>query len=59
MNRRLAFNAVLCLLAARAIPAAAKGPTLVTPLKKSKAEWKGLLTPDRYSVLFEQRQFCL
>lgn len=54
MNRRRFFDALTGLIAAAALPAAGKSAAEVAPLRKSKAEWKGLLPADRYAVLFEE-----
>ena len=54
MNRRRFLDALTGLFALSALPAAGKGPAAVAPLKKSKAQWKGLLPADRYAVLFEE-----
>ena len=51
MDRRRFIAAVSALAA---LPAAAKEAGAVTPLVKTKAEWKGLLPQDRYRVLFEE-----
>lgn len=51
MNRRQFIGKVAWLGVAAALPALAKG---ISPLVKSKAEWKALLPRDRYRVLFEE-----
>ena len=54
MNRRRFFDAVTGLIAATALSAPGKGVAAVSPLAKSKSEWKALLPPDRYAILFEE-----
>ncbi len=54
MNRRLFLTGLSGLFATVAWPAAAKESSSVTPLNKSKPEWKALLPTDRYGVLFEE-----
>jgi peptide-methionine (R)-S-oxide reductase len=54
MNRRYFFTALSGFIVAAAFPAAGKESSSVTPLKKSKADWKALLPPNRYEVLFEE-----
>ena len=41
-------------MAAAPFPASSAPAIKVTPLKKSKAEWKSLLESDRYAILFEE-----
>lgn len=53
MNRRRFLDALTGLFALSALPAAGKDPA-VAPLRKAKAEWKGLLPANRYAVLFEE-----
>jgi peptide-methionine (R)-S-oxide reductase len=47
------FGAPLLASAACAEPQAQAKPAAVPPLKKSKKEWKQLLTREQYDVLFE------
>ncbi|MFN0040456.1 MAG: peptide-methionine (R)-S-oxide reductase MsrB [Burkholderiales bacterium] len=51
MNRRQLLASIPCLFIG--LPALAKEKT-VTPLKKPKSEWKALLPPMSYDVLFEE-----
>jgi peptide-methionine (R)-S-oxide reductase len=54
MNRRRFFTGLSALFVSAAFPAAGKESSSVTPLNKSKSEWKALLPADRYAVLFEE-----
>jgi len=54
MTRRTFLTGLSGLLVAGALPAAGKETYAVTPLTKSKSDWKALLPPDRYGVLFEE-----
>jgi peptide-methionine (R)-S-oxide reductase len=61
MNRRTYLKTLSALVALTAIPSIfAKKPdstkveTAITPLKKTKAEWKKLLPAAAYGVLFEE-----
>ena len=53
MNRRQLLIGASGLLVSSLLPAFAKGSAMVAPLVKSKPEWKALLPPDRYAILFE------
>lgn len=53
MDRRQFIINAAGLWLAGTLPALAKEGT-VTPLMKSRSEWKTLLPPDRYAVLFEE-----
>ncbi len=53
MTRRRWLTALAGLFAAAALPYA-RGSAAAAALNKSKAEWKRLLPPDRYDVLFEE-----
>ena len=53
MNRRQLLIGASGLFASSLLPAFAKGNARVAPLVKSKPEWKALLPPDRYAILFE------
>ena len=55
MDRRQALIALSSLLGAATLPALGNEPARVTPLVKSKSEWKTLLPPEPYAVLFEER----
>jgi peptide-methionine (R)-S-oxide reductase len=37
-----------------ALPTSGKEPPAVAQLRKSKSDWKALLAPERYAVLFEE-----
>lgn len=54
MNRRQLFRGISCLFASSCIPALATETATVKTLAKSKAEWKALLPPASYRVLFEE-----
>jgi peptide-methionine (R)-S-oxide reductase len=54
LNRRHWLAALAGLFAAAALPPSARGGAAAPALNKSKAEWKRLLPPDRYAVLFEE-----
>jgi len=53
-NRRTFLTRLSGLLMVAALPAAARETPTVTPLMKSKSDWKALLPRDRYDVLFEE-----
>lgn len=48
------FGATLAMSLFRKSPAAQPANPTVAPLKKSKDEWKKILPPERYAVLFEE-----
>ena len=54
MNRRQALTGFLGVLVIEASRAMAKDQAAVSPLMKSKPDWKRLLPPERYAVLFEE-----
>jgi peptide-methionine (R)-S-oxide reductase len=54
MNRRRALIGLSVVLVAIELPTFGKEPSAATPLRKSKSDWKALLPPDRYAVLFEE-----
>jgi len=54
MNRRHFVRRLFALFLTPALPAIGKEFAPVTPLTKSKSEWKSLLPSDRYGVLFEE-----
>ena len=54
MDRRQFLINTSWLWLAGALPALAKEGTGVALLIKTKSEWKALLPPDRYAVLFEE-----
>jgi peptide-methionine (R)-S-oxide reductase len=54
MNRRQLLSAVSSLLATYALPVCAAGDDGFPPPRKSKGEWKALLPPESYRVLFEE-----
>jgi len=54
MNRRDWVARVSGLFAASALPAAARDAASALPLAKPKAEWRKLLSAERYRVLFEE-----
>lgn len=54
MNRRQFFIGASLLVGASLLPALAKEGRKMTPLVKSKAEWRALLSGERYRVLFEE-----
>ena len=54
MNRRRFVTTLSGLLVAAALPVSGKELPGITPLIKSKSEWKTLLPPQRYAVLFEE-----
>ena len=53
MNRRQLLIGASGLLVSSLLPAFAKENSRVMPLVKSRSEWKALLPPDRYPILFE------
>jgi peptide-methionine (R)-S-oxide reductase len=53
MNRRTLLNSMAGLALAWTLPAAAR-ENAVNRLVKSKSEWKSLLSPESYAVLFEE-----
>ena len=54
MNRRQLLIGASSLLASGLVLASAKENAMEFPLKKSKAEWKALLPPASYLVLFQE-----
>lgn len=54
MDRRQVLIALSSLLVTARLPALGNEPPRFTPLIKSKSEWKTLLSPERYAVLFEE-----
>ena len=54
MNRRQLLIGASSLLATGFIPVSAKESDMQFPLTKSKAEWKALLSPASYLVLFNE-----
>lgn len=54
MNRRQLLTGVSGLLAGSLLPAFAKETATVTTITKSKADWKAVLPPASYRVLFEE-----
>jgi peptide-methionine (R)-S-oxide reductase len=54
MNRRRFVTGLSGLFVSAAVRAAGKESSSVTPLNKSKSEWRALLPADRYGVLFEE-----
>ena len=54
MNRRQAFIGLSAVLVASALPNLGKEPSAATQLRKPKSDWKALLPPERYAVLFEE-----
>jgi peptide-methionine (R)-S-oxide reductase len=54
MNRRRALIGLSAVTVAIALPTLGKEPPAGTLLRKSKSDWKALLPPDRYAVLFEE-----
>jgi peptide-methionine (R)-S-oxide reductase len=48
------FGAALTMSLFRKSEAAAAADPAITPLEKSKGEWKKLLPPERYAILFEE-----
>lgn len=54
MNRRHWLAGACGLLAGNMLPALAQGGHGIAPLVKSAAEWRRLLAPDSYRVLFEE-----
>ena len=54
MTRRHWLTALSGLFAAAVLPIFARGSAAAPALDKPKAEWKRLLPPDRYEVLFEE-----
>ena len=53
MNRRQLLIGASGLLVSSLLPAFAKENSRIMPLVKSRSEWKALLPPDRYTILFE------
>jgi len=53
MNRRQLLIGASGLLVSGLLPAFAKESNRITPLVKSRSEWKALLPADRYAILFE------
>ena len=53
MNRRRFVTALSGLIVTATLPAVGKELSGIRPLTKSKSEWKTLLPPERYAVLFE------
>lgn len=54
MNRRQLLSSAPALLAAWMLPALGDQTMRSFPIEKSKAEWKALLPPDSYRILFEE-----
>ena len=54
MNRRRFFTCLSGIGLYAALPASAKENAAVTPLAKSRSEWKALLPAERYAILFEE-----
>jgi peptide-methionine (R)-S-oxide reductase len=54
MNRRQFVSALSGLLVSAGLPVLGRELPRIIPLAKSRAEWKTLLSPARYAVLFEQ-----
>ena len=54
MDRRQFVSALSGLLVTAGLPAAGRELPRITPLAKSKSEWKTLLPPQRFAVLFEE-----
>ena len=54
MTRRHLLSSLLALMGASAARPLAANDAGFAPLKKSKAEWKKLLAPPAYAVLFEE-----
>jgi peptide-methionine (R)-S-oxide reductase len=54
MNRRNWIFSITGLMAASALPFGLAGAASNFPLKKSREEWRKLLAPDAYNVLFEE-----
>jgi peptide-methionine (R)-S-oxide reductase len=54
MNRRNWIFSITGLLTASALPFGLAGAASNFPLKKSREEWRKLLAPDAYNVLFEE-----
>ena len=53
MNRRQLLIGASGLLVSSLLPAFAKESNKITPLVKSRSEWKASLPADRYAILFE------
>lgn len=54
MNRRQLLMGLSGLLISSLLPAFAKEKNMITPLVKTKPEWKALLPANRYEILFEE-----
>ncbi len=56
MERRTMFKQLMALLAASTAPVAilASSPAAPFPLKKTEAEWRKIISPAAYNVLFEE-----
>ena len=54
MNRRNWLIKMSGLVAASALPFASASAASTFPLNKSKQEWRKLLSPEAYQVLFEE-----
>jgi len=54
MTRTQFLRHLFALIVTPVLPAIGKEFAAVTPLTKSKSEWKSLLPSDRYGVLFEE-----
>jgi len=54
MNRRQFFSNAAGLWLVFTLPISAKEIAVITPLTKSKSEWKAILPTDNYNVLFEE-----
>jgi peptide-methionine (R)-S-oxide reductase len=54
MNRRQLLSGISGLATSWLWPIFAKGNNRLPPLQKSRAEWKALLLPESYHVLFEE-----
>lgn len=54
MDRRQFVSALSGLLVSAGLPAVGRELPGITQLTKSKSEWKTLLPPERYAVLFEE-----
>ena len=54
MDRRHFVSTLSGFLVTAGLPAAGRELPGITPFTKSKSEWKTLLPPERYAVLFEE-----